>query len=274
MKIGYNGATTMTSDLETDIRIAGQAGYNVLEITATKLDKFLQKHPLNDARNLIDAAGLKTHAINSIEKINTREAAEWNRVLQRTRQIGEWCAALDCPWIIAVPGPTPAGATWPEIRADTIAALGAMDDVCAPLGAGLAFEFLGFPWCSVRTASQAWEVVQRLDRPHVGMVVDTCHYFAGGSTLDSLKQIDAKKLAVFHINDVEAMPKDQIEDANRLFPGDGVIPLQEIIDTVRSTGYGGVASVEIFRPAYWAREPLGVAMEALDKTKRVLGRDG
>ncbi len=270
MLLGYNGATTMTSNLETDIRIAGQAGYDVLEITAKKLDQFLQIRSLGDARKLMDTAHLKAYSVNSIEKINTRDAAERKQALERTRQISEWCKALDCPWIIAVPGPTPPGATWDDIRKETLAALRAMNDISAPLGVNLAFEFLGFPWCSVRTIAQAWDIVHTLNLPHVGMVIDTCHFYAGGSTLDSIKQIEAKKLAVFHINDVEPMPKEQIEDANRLFPGDGVIPLQDIIASVRATGFDGVASVEIFRPEYWARDPQSVALEAMEKSKRVL----
>ena len=31
MRLGFNGATTQTADLTTDIRITGQAGYNVIE---------------------------------------------------------------------------------------------------------------------------------------------------------------------------------------------------------------------------------------------------
>lgn len=268
MKLGYNGATTMTSNLETDIRIAGEAGFDVLEITATKLDKFLETGSLSDARKLIDAAKLKTYAINSIEKINFRDAAGRAEVLARTKQIGEWCKHLDCPWIIAVPGPVRAGTTWQAIRDETAAALRAMSEVAAPYDANIAFEFLGFTWCSVRTADQAWDIVRQVNLPNVGMVIDTCHFFAGKSTLDSIKVIDARKLVVFHINDVEPMPKDQITDANRLFPGDGVIPLKEIIAAVRATGFDGVASVEIFRPEYWQREPGSVAKEAWQKSKK------
>jgi 2-keto-myo-inositol isomerase len=271
MQLGFNGATTMTSDLQTDIRIAGQAGYDVLEITATKLDKFLLTQTLSEARRLIDAAHLKTHAINSIEKINFRDAAGRAEVLARTKQLCEYAKALACPWIIAVPGPAPEGTTWPAIRDDTAASLKAMSEVAAPFGINLAFEFLGFPWCSVQTAAQAWEIVTKVNLANVGMVIDTCHFFAGGSTIESIAQIDVKKLAVFHINDVESMPKDKITDANRLFPGDGVIPLQQIISAVRGIGFDGVASVEIFRPEYWQREPLGVAKEAKQKSARVLG---
>jgi 2-keto-myo-inositol isomerase len=270
MKLGYNGATTMTSPFETDVRIAGAAGFDVLEITATKLDKYLQMHTLADARKLIDAAKLKTHAVNSIEKINV--ASERQNVLARTKEISEWCRALACPWIIAVPGPAPAGATWNQIRDDTIAALRGMNDISAPLGVNLAFEFLGFPWCAVQTVAQAWEIVKTINLPTVGMVIDTCHFFAGGSTIDSIQAIDGKKLAVFHINDVEKMPREYIEDAHRLFPGDGVIPLQEIVGAVRATGYDGVASVEIFRPEYWRRKPLAVAKEAYTKSKKVIGK--
>ncbi|MCX7840079.1 MAG: sugar phosphate isomerase/epimerase [Anaerolineae bacterium] len=271
MKLGYNGATTMTSPFETDVRIARAAGFDVLEITARKLDVYLQSHTLADARQLLDAAQLPAYAINSIEQINVRDAATRQQVLARTRELAEWCRVLACPWIIAVPGPAPAGASWAQIRDETMDALRAMNDISAPLGVNLAFEFLGFPWCSVRTVAQAWEIVSALDLPTVGMVIDTCHFFAGDSTLDSIRAIDARKLAVFHINDVEPVPKEQITDAQRLFPGDGVIPLADIIAAVHSIGYDGVASVEIFRPEYWAREPGDVAREAREKMERLIG---
>lgn len=258
----------MTSNLETDIRIAGKVGFDVLEITASKLDSYLQTRTLADARRQLEAAKLKAHAINSIEKINFRDAAGRAEVLARTRQLSEYGKALECPWIIAVPGPAPEGTTWQAIRDNTATCLRAMSETAEPYGVQIAFEFLGFPWCPVQTVAQAWEIVKTVNSPNVGMVIDTCHFYAGGSTLDSVKSIDAKKLAVFHINDVEAMPKEKITDANRLFPGDGVIPLKEIIGAVRATRFDGVASVEIFRPEYWQRDPLSVAKEALQKSKR------
>lgn len=270
MKLGYNGATTMTSPFETDVHITRAAGFDVLEITARKLDVYLQSHTLAEARQLLDAAQLSAYAINSIEQINVRDATTRQQVLARTRELVAWCRALDCPWIIVVPGPAPADATWAQMRDETIDVLRAMNDISAPLGVNLAFEFLGFAWCSVRTVAQAWEIVSTLNLPTVGMVIDTCHFFAGDSTLDSMRAIDARKLAVFHVNDVEPVPKAQITDAQRLFPGDGVIPLADIITAVRRIGYDGVASVEIFRPEYWGREPLDVAREAYAKTRRVL----
>ncbi len=41
MKLAFHGATTMTSDLETDIAITARAGFKALEIWATKMDRYL-----------------------------------------------------------------------------------------------------------------------------------------------------------------------------------------------------------------------------------------
>lgn len=272
MLLGFNTATTMTTPLDTDIRAVGQAGYDVIEITATKLDKLLQTYSLADVRKMIDAARLKTFAINSIERINSRDALGRGELLARTRELSRFAHALACPWIVVVPGPAPADTKWATIRDNTVNALRAMSDMAVSFNVNLAFEFLGFPWCSVRTVTQSWEIVQAVNRVNVGFVIDTCHFYAGDSTLASIRAVDAKKFAIFHINDVEAMPKEKIEDANRLFPGDGVIPLQDIIGAVRATGFDGVASIEIFRPEYWQRDPFAVAKEAKEKAEKILNR--
>jgi 2-keto-myo-inositol isomerase len=270
MRLGFNGATTMTSSLETDIRIAGQAGFYALEITASKLHRFLINHSIDDAYKLIGDARLRPYTINSIERINFRDAEGRAEIMMQTQLLSQYARSLACQWIIAVPGRAPDGLQWKAARGNTVAALQEMGGIAESYGVGIAFEFLGFPWSSVRTAAQAWEVVQETDRTNVGMVVDTCHFYAGGSTSDSIGALDSSKVAILHINDVEPLPRDTITDANRLFPGDGVIPLRQIIGDFRKIGYDDVASVEIFRPEYWQRDPLSVAEEAKVKSLQVL----
>jgi len=167
MQLGFNGATTMTSPFETDVQIAGQAGYDVLEITATKLDKYLQSHSIADARELVDAAKLKTHAINSIEKINFRDPEGRAEVLERTRQLAEYARTLDCPWLVSVPGPGPTEAQWNEIRENTVMNLRDMCDAAeshasaSPLSS---WDFPGVPCgqlrkrgkSSKRLSAQTW----------------------------------------------------------------------------------------------------------------------
>ena len=58
MKIGFNGASTMKADLSTDIRVASQAGYDLVEIWAKKLEAYLSDHSLDDLRKLLEKAQL------------------------------------------------------------------------------------------------------------------------------------------------------------------------------------------------------------------------
>jgi 2-keto-myo-inositol isomerase len=103
-------------------------------------------------------------------------------------------------------------------------------------------------------------------------VIDTCHFFAGGSTLDTIKHVDPNKILILHINDVERRPKETIEDAHRLLPGEGVIPLDDILACLKATGFDGLCSIELFRPEYWERNPAELAAAARAATTRILAR--
>jgi 2-keto-myo-inositol isomerase len=134
--------------------------------------------------------------------------------------------------------------------------------IAKPYGVRLALEFLGFRDCTVNTLAQCAAIVERTARPNVGLVLDTFHFFAGGSSLVSLREVDPRKIFMVHVNDVEAAPRGTLHDALRLLPGEGVLPLQAILSALKGIGYDGKFSVEIFRPAYWACPPLAIAKAA------------
>ena len=55
-----------------------------------------------------------------------------------------------------------------------------------------------------------------------------------------------------------------------MLPGLGILPLREIIAAFRRIGYDDNASVEIFRPEYWERDPFELAREAKAAVENVL----
>ncbi len=273
MRIGLNGATIQSADLATEIRVAGLAGYNVVELRDDKLDRFLQDGSLKDVRWILREAGVSAFTINSIDKVGVGGRAGTEQAVARCRELSRYAQALDCPWVLGVPGPA-GDRTWEQIRKDTVDTLREMVDVAAEFGVGVAFEFMGFPWAAVSDVIGAWDIVQSADRPNLGMVVDTAHFYAGGSTLESVAAVDPQRLVVLHINDVEDIPRTQITDGHRLYPGDGVIPLRSILRTFRAIGFDGVVSVELFREEYWRQDPLAVARAAKAKTEAVWAAAG
>jgi 2-keto-myo-inositol isomerase len=88
-----------------------------------------------------------------------------------------------------------------------------------------------------------------------------------------IEALDPKVIQIFHINDAEDLPREQLEDRHRLLPGLGILPLREILSAFRRIGYDKVASVEIFRPEYWDRDPFELARNARAATERVLGHE-
>ena len=76
---------------------------------------------------------------------------------------------------------------------------------------------------------------------------------------------------VFHLNDYPAdPPRAEITDAHRVYPGDGVAPLPDILRTLRDIGFRGMLSLELFNRDYWQQDALAVARTGLEKMKAVV----
>lgn len=260
----------MKADLETDIRAASEAGFDRLEIWASKLRPFLETHSPADLNDLFAAHRIKPYSINSIERITFRDAAG-NRTLQaECEELCRIAEEIRCPYIVVVPSPRPASASRSEVIEESTRVLGELGGIAAKRGIGLGFEFLGQPDCSVSTLALADEIVRGAGRTNVGLVIDSFHFYAGGSTIESIDALDAERLFIFHINDAEDLPRERLQDHHRLLPGLGILPLQQIIAALRRIGYDRVVSVEIFRPEYWERDPFVLAREARAALERAM----
>ena len=67
-------------------------------------------------------------------------------------------------------------------------------------------------------------------------------------------------------------PREQINDSYRMYPGDGVAPLTDLLQTLRRTGGQKVLSLEVFNRTYWSQDPLAVAKTGLAKMKAVVAK--
>ena len=272
MKLSFNGATTMKADLPTDIRAAAAAGFDYVEIWAAKLRKFLQENSAGDLKALFAENGIKPLSINSIENATLSEPSAHAQIRTECEELCAIAETIGCPYIVMVPGKLPSGGLSSfEVIEESVNVLRELASIGERHGVGLAFEFLGQKDCSVQTLELADEIVVKVNRRNVGLVLDSFHFYTGGSTIKMIDALDPRRLFIFHIDDSENLPLDQLTDAQRLLPGLGILPLKEIIAAFRRIGYDANASVEIFRPEYWARDPFELAREAKAAVEKVLG---
>ena len=271
MKIALNGATTMHADLETDIKAASEAGFELIEIWAAKLREFLKNKTVDDLKTLLARNQIAPYSINSIEHVTFRNEIDYVGIKEECEELTSIAGKLGCPYVVIVPGKLPENASKDEIVEESERVLNELGDIAAKHDVSLAFEFLGQSDCSVQTLDFCSEIVNKVNRKNIGLVIDTFHFYAGNSTFEAIENLDPEKLFIFHINDAENLPKEELTDAHRLYPGEGILPIKEIKARFDQIGYDRMVSIEIFRPEYWNQDPFEVARKARSATIEVLG---
>lgn len=272
MKLAINGATTMTADLETDIRSAAAAGFELVELRSNKLYDYLETKTVEDLKALLVETGVGVLSINTLEHITWRTDEDYAAIKAECEKLSAISAAIGCPYVLSVPGSLRQGPkAEQEIIDESVRVLNELADISEPHGIKIGFEFLGEAGNSVTTLDLGSKIVDMVGRDSVGNVIDTYHFYAGNSSWEALENLDSKKLFIFHINDAEDLPKDQLNDSKRLYPGLGILPVARMKEMLDRIGYDGPASVEIFRPEYWEQDPYEVAKEAKQAAEKVLG---
>ena len=126
MKLALNGATTMRASLVEDIRAGAAAGFDCLEIWAAKLRAFLKSATTADLKNLLAEHSLPPYSINSIERITFRDALAHARLLEECEELCRIASEIDCPYIVVVPSPLPAGKNRDEVIEESVHVLSAL----------------------------------------------------------------------------------------------------------------------------------------------------
>ena len=80
----------------------------------------------------------------------------------------------------------------------------------------------------------------------------TRHFCAGGSRPEELSALRGDRLFMVHVSDCPARAPFTAQRAESYWPGEGDAPLEELLRSVRATGYDGPCSVEVMDPTVLA----------------------
>ena len=263
-RYSLNSSTIQTTPILQKIAVAGKAGYAGIELWHNDIDAYIaQGGALSDTRKALDDYDLEVPSTIHLKQWFQTEGQEYLAVMDSTKTKLEQAAAVGAQYIVAGP---PAGPANRELGGRRYAAL---VDLGRQFGVRPAFEYLGFV-DDIRTIEDALDVIHRSRHPDAAVVLDPFHCFSGGGTIESISQIHGSLVAVSHFNDAPASPPArQLRDPDRVFPGDGVIDLRRYCDLLSNIGYRGFLSLELFRQDLWQRNPLDVALEGLEKMRRI-----
>ena len=262
--IYLNGATLMTTSTPQMLRIARETGYAGIEARAERLLK--DKSEVRQAAELARPKEVLT--LNGVA-LTVRPDGRMDRDLIENDLAArlEICRSLESPYLLAIPPRAPGLETRRAIPG-TRDALELARDRADAINVRIAFEFLGFGDCPINTPDIATDTVDGIDG--IDLVLDSCHWHASGS--QPLVNYPVERMALLHINDAPNKPPRQIEDADRVLPGEGVIKLPQLLAELTARGYRGPLSLETFNPMYWKQDPVALADRGLKAVLNLLNR--
>lgn len=272
-EFGLNSWTTGDrSDVETDIRVAAAAGYQFVELRDAKIERYLrQGDTIENLKRKADAAGIRVLSVNTLDDATLQVGAELDALEKRCATYCGWAGALGCPNVIVAPSYLGEGImAADDVRERTVEALRRYAAVAAGFEVTIGFEFHGYARCSINNLATASAALEALGDRRVGLVVDAFHFYVGGSSLEELGRSDGSRILIVHLADVDHADRATLGKANRVLPGEGVLPLRALVEQVRRAGYRGPFSLELFREEFWAMDPSVVARRGIEAMRGVV----
>jgi 2-keto-myo-inositol isomerase len=254
-----------------EIDIAAKAGYKAIEPWINEIEAYVHSGgSLPDLKKRIADCGLTVASAIGFAEWVVDDEARRTKGLERARHDMELVQQIGGTRIAA-----PAAGATEVVQTDYLKvteryrALLAIGD---HFGIVPQVEVWGFSKTLTRLG-QAVMVAIESGHPQACVLPDVYHLYKGGSQFTGLTLLSSTAVHVFHMNDYPANPpRANIKDSDRVYPGDGIAPLSDVIRALRTIGYNGYLSIELFNPTYWRQDPFEVARTALQKMKAVVER--
>ena len=257
--------------IEKQVAVAAEAGYDGIEPWIRDIEKFVEDGgDLADLKKQIADAGLAV--------VSAIGFANWIVDDEKARTAGLEQARKDMLLVKAIGGThlaaPPVGAHKGDHVSPPLEAIAeryrALLEVGDETGVVPQLELWGFSKTLSKLSELAY-VSAGAGHPSACVLPDFYHIYKGGNDFAGLAMIEASRMHCFHMNDYPADPPlAEIADKHRVFPGDGVCELPQIIRGLVDRGFKGAFSLELFNQDYWKRDALEVCKEGLEKSKAVV----
>ncbi len=263
-----NTSTIRPASLDDKIAAAVEAGYDGIELWVNELEKYeADGGNLQDLGKRIADEGLFVPNIIGLWGCMPPSEEEFNASLEATRNRMRMAAAVGSRHVAAIPQPDREDfdLKWGAECYRRLLTIGKDE-----FGITVAFEFVGF-FKGVHRLGQASAVALDANHPDACLIMDTFHLYRGGSGYEGVRHIQGHFIADFHWNDVPPVPsREELGDEHRLLPGEGILPLSDVLQSLVAIDYRGPLSLEIFRREYWEQDPKKIAKQGIDAMRRVI----
>ncbi|MCO6458514.1 MAG: sugar phosphate isomerase/epimerase [Pirellulaceae bacterium] len=257
--------------LDEELRIAHEAGYDAVEPWLNKIQEYVDGGgSLSDLRKRLADWHMTIESAIGFAPWIVDDPQRRAQGLEQARRDMDLVAQLGGTRIAAPPAGVPRGEVVDPLRAaERYRALLELGD---QIGVTPQIEMWGGN-PSIGRVSTALLIAIECGHPKACFLGDVFHTYKGGCNFEGLRLLGPQALQVFHMNDYPAdPPRETIRDEHRVYPGDGIAPLNDIFRSFDDVGARPVLSLELFNPAYWNQPAPDVARTGLDKMRQSVAR--
>ena len=247
--LSLNETTTFRWPLEVDVVQYSAAGIEAIGVWRQKLSDCGQDRAIE----LIRRHQLKVSHLFWAGGFTGSEGHSYRESVEDAADSLRAAAALGTRCLVVCSGAR-AGHTFNHAKRLVQSALVELAPLAEELGVAMALEPM-HPGCAAQctflnSLDDAMEIIEAVKRPQVRLLLDTYHLGQEPGLAERIPQI-ASQIAVVQLGDAKCPPHGE---QNRCRLGDGVVPLEKIVCSLRRAGYDGFYDVEL----------LGEDIEALD----------
>ncbi|WP_036626010.1 sugar phosphate isomerase/epimerase family protein [Pantoea sp. AS-PWVM4] len=257
MITSLHGISTMHGNLITDIRLAKEAGFNSLEVFYPKFVRYLENGGTTaELKKKIKDAGLTVSFLSALDHIERFTTNDRIALLEEAEKITREAVEIGTDTVMVLPRKGIdhlSDAEIMDIMTDNIAAIATIGE---RHGIRYMIELPAFT--KFRTLKQGLEVIERVGKKNVGIVVDFWHFYAAGCTPEEVSRMNKDHIFGVHFCDGR-VPKNEGDTWDETIlrscmPGEGEIDLTRWSQAVKATGFNGAWSVELISPALWEKD--------------------
>jgi sugar phosphate isomerase/epimerase len=252
--------------LVQELELAAKVGYTAVEPWVREIEAYQkQGGSMADLRKRISDLGLTIEDVIGFAQWIVDDESARKKALEQAKRDMDLGVQIGSKRIAA----PPAGATdRPDLDLRVIAErYRTLLELGDKMGIVAMVELWGFSQILNNLGQVAFVAIES-HHPKACILPDVYHMYKGGGGPTGLRLLSAQAIQMIHINDYPAQPsREKIDDAARVFPGDGVAPLAEILRDLRGMGGRCVLSLELFNRQYWKLDAMVCAKTGLEKVK-------
>jgi 4-hydroxyphenylpyruvate dioxygenase len=250
---------SLSGTLEEKLAAIGAARFHAVEIFENDLINF--SGTPREVRRRADDLGLGIDLFQPFRDFEAVPDEAFTRNLDRAERKLDIMAELGAPMMLVCSNVQPNAVDEAERMADQLRTLA---ERAARRNVRIGYEALAWG-THVRTYGQAWEIVKRVDHPHLGLIVDSFHTLVLGDDPAGIAEIPREKLFFVQLADAPRLTMDPLSWSRhfRCFPGQGELDVAGFLVPVIRSGYRGPLSLEVFNDVFRASNTRETAQDAM-----------